>query len=132
MLYDTEGNLQQITNDEVRKRLYQYTVNELKFKRTILKYIDFKLENYFNHYEIQGDYDKRVKVGYLFNSNWKGEVIQDIYEVLKKKNNETVAYEKAKEVLGCLVREVMIMDVEYDYLGEYIPEKGYNYKREMR
>lgn len=131
MLYDIQGNLQQITNDKVRKTLYQDTVSKLKLKRPILKYIDFKLEEYFNYYEIQGDFDKRVKVGYLFNSTWDGEVIHEIYEVLEKTYKSDEAYKKAKEVLGCLVREVMISDTEYEYLGEYIPDKGYNYQRSL-
>lgn len=130
MLYDIQGNPQQITNDKIRKKLYQDTINKLQLKRPILKYIDFKLEEYFNHYEMNGDFDKRVKVGYLFNSTWDNEIIHEIYEVLEI-TYKSQAYEKAKEVLGCLVREVMISDTEYEYLGEYIPEKGYNYKRSL-
>lgn len=130
MLYNENGEKIYVeSNNENRMVLYDKV--KLLLDSKIIKIEDeikTKIEDYFKTYE-----EGHLRVAYVVGSVWTRSSFQEIYNVLLKiyNNDEDIAYNKSKEIIGCLFRKVMIEDLEYNYLCQYFGEnKGYIYTRE--
>ncbi|MEG0236795.1 MAG: hypothetical protein RR523_08170 [Cetobacterium sp.] len=133
MLYDENGKKIYIeSNNENRMILYNkvkllLSLEIIKIEEEIKKMI----RDYFKVYEDKGE-KGHLRVAYVVGSVWTSSSLQEIYNVLLKiyNNDKDIAYNKSKEIIGCLFRKVMIEDLDYVYLCKYFgAEKGYIYTR---
>lgn len=131
MLYNENGEKIYVeSNNENRMILYNKVKLLLNFEIiTIEEEIKNMIKKYFEKYADDG----HLRVAYVVGSVWTGTSLQKVYNILLKiyNNDGDVAYNKSKEIIGCLFRKVMIEDLEYNYLCQYFGEnKGYIYTRE--
>lgn len=131
MLYNENGEKIYVeSNNENRMILYNKV--KLLLDSEIMKIeeeINRMITKYFENYKGEG----HLRVAYVVGSVWINTPLQEIYKVLLKiyNNDEDIAYNKSKEIIGCLFRKVMIEDLEYNYLCQYFGKnKGYIYTRE--
>lgn len=131
MLYNENGEKIYVeSNNENRMILYDKVKLLLDFEIIkIEEEIKGMIKKYFEKYADDG----HLRVAYVVGSVWTRSSLQEIYNVLLKiyNDDEDIAYNKSKEIVGCLFRKVMIEDLEYNYLCQYFGEnKGYIYTRE--
>lgn len=131
MLYNENGEKIYVeSNNENRMILYDKVKLLLDFEIIkIEEEIKGMIKKYFEKYADDG----HLRVAYVVGSVWINTPLQEIYKVLLKiyNNDEDIAYNKSKEIIGCLFRKVMIEDLEHNYLCQYFGEnKGYIYTRE--
>ena len=131
MLYNENGEKIYVeSNNENRMILYNKVKLLLNFEIiTIEEEIKNMIKKYFEKYADDG----HLRVAYVVGSVWTGTSLQKVYNILLKiyNNDEDIAYNKSKEIIGCLFRKVMIEDLEYNYLCQYFGKnKGYIYTRE--